>query len=152
MRPVLYLANDLGFSGLGKIALNQVKQKLTSAGFEVWEPFERNGNLQEPFEIAKKNLEDLRQCDAVFAILNGVAADDGIAVEIGYAMALEKPLFIYRDDFRQGGDFEEYPLNIMLFAGLPQANWQDYYYTNQDELSHPDKALARFKRQKALLT
>jgi hypothetical protein len=29
----------------------------------------------------------------------------------------------------------------MLFAGMPEAEWEDYYYTSVDEIASPDKAL-----------
>ena len=32
----------------------------------------------------------------------------------------------------------------MLFTGLPEDSWQDYYYTALDEIAAPDKALARW--------
>jgi hypothetical protein len=32
----------------------------------------------------------------------------------------------------------------MLFTGLPQAGWENYYYTDIDEISRPDKALVRW--------
>lgn len=32
-------------------------------------------------------------------------------VELGYAIALEKEIFLYRDDFRSCSDSEEFPLN-----------------------------------------
>ena len=32
----------------------------------------------------------------------------------------------------------------MLFTGLPQEGWQDYFYTSVEEIANPDKALARW--------
>ena len=45
-------------------------------------------------------------------------------VELGMAIALGKPTFLFRDDFRRATDSEEYPLNLMLFTGIPEENWQ----------------------------
>ena len=67
-------------------------------------------------------------------------------VELGMAIALRKPTFLFRDDFRRVVDSEEYPLNLMLFTGLPEEGWQDYYYTSVDEIAAPEKALARWAR------
>ena len=36
------------------------------------------------------------------------------------AIAWHKPTFLFRDDFRRCTDSEVYPLNLMLFAGLPE--------------------------------
>ena len=41
-------------------------------------------------------------------------------VELGLAIAWEKPVFLFRDDFRRCTDSEAYPLNLMLFTGLPE--------------------------------
>ena len=40
-------------------------------------------------------------------------------VELGLAIAWGKPTFLFRDDFRRCTDSEVYPLNLMLFTGLP---------------------------------
>ena len=39
---------------------------------------------------------------------------------------------------------KHYPLNLMLFAGLPEHGWVDYFYTDLDDLDRPDRALARW--------
>ena len=43
-------------------------------------------------------------------------------VELGLAIAWEKPVFLVRDDFRCCIDSEGYPLNLMLFTG-PAWKW-----------------------------
>ena len=86
----------------------------------------------------------MRDSDAIFAVVNGVPPDEGVMVELGMAIALGKPTFLFRDDFRRATDSEEYPLNLMLFTGLPEQNWRDFYYTSVSEISEPDKALARW--------
>ena len=65
-------------------------------------------------------------------------------VELGMAIALGKPTFLFRDDFRRLSDSNEYPLNLMVFTGLPQESWQDYYYTSLEEIRAPDRVLARW--------
>ena len=42
--------------------------------------------------------------------------DEGAMVELGMAIALGKPTFIYRDDFRKCANCEDYPLNLMVGA------------------------------------
>ena len=66
----------------------------------------------------------------------------GVMVELGMAIALKKPTFLFRDDFRRATDSEQYPLNLMLFTGLPEESWQDYHYTPVEEITAPEKALA----------
>ena len=86
------------------------------------------------------------QADAIFAVVNGVPPDEGVMVELGIAIALQKPTFLFRDDFRRVTDSEEYPLNLMLFTGLPEQGWQDYYYTSVEQIGSPEKALARWSK------
>ena len=70
-------------------------------------------------------------------------------VELGMAIALGKPTFLFRDDFRRVVESEQYPLNLMLFTGLSEEGWQDYY-TSVSEITAPEKALARWARGAAL--
>ena len=65
-------------------------------------------------------------------------------VELGIAIGLRKPTFLYRDDFRTCTKTEDYPLNLMCFVGLPQDGWRDYFYASLAELADPKKALARW--------
>ena len=60
------------------------------------------------------------------------------------AIALGKPTFLFRDDFRRVVDSEQYPLNLMLFIGMPEQGWEEYYYTSVEEITAPGKALARW--------
>jgi len=62
-------------------------------------------------------------------------------IELGIAIALNKTIFLFRDDFRRCSDSEHYPLNLMIFSGLPQWEWQDFYYTSLEEIPNSDKAL-----------
>ena len=49
-------------------------------------------------------------------------------VELGLAIAWEKPVFLFRDDFRRCTDSGAYPLNLVLFTGLPEMGWDAYGY------------------------
>ena len=150
MKKTIYLANPYGFSAQQKAALLPcLVEALETLGLEVWEPFARNN--QEDFmsegwayRIGRKDLRDVVEADAIFAVVNGVPPDEGVMVELGAAIALGKPTFLFRDDFRRVTDSEEYPLNLMLFTGLPEKGWQDYFYTSIEEIASPDKALARW--------
>ncbi len=149
-RKTVYLANPYGFSAQQRaLLLPQIVEALEALGLEVWEPFERNNqvDLSEPgwaYGIGQADLRDAREADAVFAVVNGVPPDEGVMVELGIAIALGKPTFLFRDDFRRATDSEEYPLNLMLFTGMPRQGWRDYYYTSIEEVGAPDKALARW--------
>lgn len=67
-------------------------------------------------------------------------------VELGMAVAWEKPVFLFRDDFRRCTDSEAYPLNLMVFTGLPENGWEASWYSGIEEIGDPDKALAQWLR------
>ena len=148
--PTLYLASPYGFSPHWRSRLlPDFVSALEALGLEVWEPFSRNGqvDLAEPgwaWRVAQADLQDVRDADAFFAIVNGTPPDEGVMLELGAAIALGKPVFLYRDDFRRCSDSEDYPLNLMVFSGLPQHDWQDYVYSSLEELADPGKALLRW--------
>ena len=61
-------------------------------GASVLEPFDRNSHIDISApgwanKVANSNLNDLRQADGLFAIVNGSPPDEGVMVEIGVAIA-----------------------------------------------------------------
>ena len=152
MSKTIYLASPYGFSAQQKQKLlPEFVHALESLGAEVWEPFERSNQIDRTragwaYQIGQADLRDVVESDAVFAIVNGTPPDEGVMVELGVAIALGKKTFLFRDDFRRCTDSEHYPLNLMLFTGLPERGWEDYYYTSLDDIADPDKALARWLR------
>ncbi|MEB3359562.1 MAG: nucleoside 2-deoxyribosyltransferase [Synechococcales bacterium] len=156
MGKILYLANPYGFSTQQKdCLLPPIVEALRSVGAEVWEPFTRNNqvDLSQPgwaYQVAQADMRDVRACDGIFAIVNGTPPDEGVMVELGMAIALQKAIFLFRDDFRRCSDSEDYPLNLMVFAGLPRANWSDYYYTSVKDITSPQKALYRWLQEGAV--
>lgn len=149
-KPAVYLANPCGFSAQQKrLLLPEIAAALEAAGVRVWEPFERNNqkDFSKPgwaYEVGQDDCRDVREADAVFAVVNGTPPDEGVCVELGMAIALGKPTFLFRDDFRKVTDSEQYPLNLMLFTGIPKDNWRDYYYTSVEEITSPEKALVKW--------
>ena len=153
MAKTIYLANHYGFSAQQReLLLPPIVAALEDLGLEVWEPFARNNQVDfsQPgwaYQVGQADFRDVVNADAIFAVVNGVPPDEGVMVELGMAIALAKPTFLFRDDFRRATDSEEYPLNLMLFTGIPQQHWQDYYYTSVADIPAPDKALAQWARQ-----
>ena len=150
MTKTIYLANPYGFSAQQKeTLLPPIVAALEELGLEVWEPFARNNqvDLLEPgwaYQVGRKDFQDVVHSSATFAVVNGVPPDEGVMVELGMAIALGKPTFLFRDDFRRAADSREYPLNLMLFTGLPEEGWRDFYYTSVEEITSPEKALAKW--------
>jgi nucleoside 2-deoxyribosyltransferase len=89
-------------------------------------------------------MQDVRSADGVFAIVNGTPPDEGVMVEVGAAYALNKPVFLFRDDFRRCTDSDHYPLNLMLFAGLPESNWQEMVYDSVDSIKNRERSLSQW--------
>ena len=121
-------------------------------GANVREPFVRNSHIDITSlgwvnKVSNSNLKDLRQSDGLFSIVNGLPPDEGVMVELGVAIALGKPTFLFRDDFRKCTDSDEYPLNLMIFLGLPYDSWSDYYYSSLDELDCKKKAIYKWLRK-----
>ena len=152
MTKTIYLANPYGFSAQQKATLlPPLVAALEGLGLEVWEPFARN-NQQDftargwAYRIGQADVRDVVDADAIFAVVNGVPPDEGVMVELGIAIALGKPTFLFRDDLRRATDSEHYPLNLMLFTGLPPEGWRDFWYESVEELAHPEKALGLWAR------
>lgn len=149
-KKILYLANPYGFSKQQReFLLPEIVSLLERLGYEVWEPFARNGqvDLSDPewaYKVGQADISDCKNCDGIFAIVNGTPPDEGVMVELGYCIAKGKQVFLFRDDFRRCTDSEKYPLNLMLFAGLPQDRWEDSYYTSVGEILDPNKNLAKW--------
>ncbi len=153
-RKTIYLASPYGFSEQQKtLLLPRLVGALEGLGLEVWEPFARNNQVDLSEEgwawrIGQADFRDVREADGIVAVVNGVPPDEGVMVELGMAIALGKPTFLFRDDFRRATDSEEYPLNLMLFTGLPQEGWRDSWYESVEELADPGKALARWAHER----
>ena len=149
-KKTLYLANSYGFSRQQRDGpLRDLAGALRAAGAEVWEPFERNNQTDRTkagwaYRIGQADLRDVREADGIFAVVNGCPPDEGVMVELGMAIAWKKAIFLFRDDFRRCTDSEAYPLNLMVFAGLPEERWRDSFYESLEEIADPGKALARW--------
>ena len=152
LNKTIYLASPYGFSDQWRLKLlPEFITKLESLGAKVWEPFDRNSHVDITatgwaHKIACSNYKDLKDSDALFAIVNGSPPDEGVMVELGIAIALGKPTFLFRDDFRKCSDSDEYPLNLMIFTGIPFDLWNDYYFRSFDEINSESKAIYKWLR------
>ncbi len=146
----LYLASPYGFSPHWKASLlPEFVSILEAMGARVCEPFSRNSEIDSSIpgwanRVGNSNFNDLRNSDGLFAIVNGSPPDEGVMVELGIAIALGKPTFLFRDDFRKCADSDEYPLNLMIFIGIPYDSWNDYYFRSLDDLENKNKALYKW--------
>ncbi len=144
MKKKLYLANPYGFSKQSKKLLYEFINIFNDLNVEVYEPFERTKHLIKKdgawaYDLARSNLHDLEKCDCIFAIVNGTPPDEGVMIELGIAIALKKDIFLFRDDFRNCSDSNQYPLNLMLFLGLPRDGWEKYYFESLKDIKSNKK-------------
>ena len=148
MKKKLYLANPYGFSKQTKNLLYEFIKIFNDFNVEVYEPFERTKQIKKEgtwaYELAKSNLSDLQKCDCIFAVVNGTPPDEGVMIELGIAIALKKDIFLFRDDFRNCADSNQYPLNLMLFLGLPRDNWKKYYFESLEDIKSNKKGFVEW--------
>ena len=70
-------------------------------------------------DIRNADLKELIQCDAVVANFDGAELDSGTVVEFCIAKALDMPTVLLRTDFRNVGDANGIPWNLMC-TGWPR--------------------------------
>jgi nucleoside 2-deoxyribosyltransferase len=52
-------------------------------------------------EIRRTDLNAIRECSIVVAVLDGASIDEGVAFEIGYGFAMNKTCIGFQTDFRR---------------------------------------------------
>ena len=155
MKKKLYLANPYGFSKQIKNLLNEFIDIFNELNIEVYEPFEKTKHLPKKggawsYNLAKSNLNALKNCDGIFAIVNGSPPDEGVMIELGIAIALKMDIFLFRDDFRICADSDQYPLTLMLFLGLPAGNWKKYYFESIEDIISDKKGIIDWAKNKPI--
>jgi len=99
---------------------SSIAKRLRENGFEVWlaqeAPFIKQGTHKEKKAIYEGDILALKTSDAVVAVLDGIEVDSGVAYEIGYAKALDKPIIGLKTDYRTFSEIEE--VNLMLEVPL----------------------------------
>jgi len=130
----VYLASPLGFSEATRLFKDtRLKPELEKLGFQVVDPWvltppdEVNRIQKLPYgleqknewqklnkQIGARNKSEIDRADIVVAILDGPDVDSGTASEIGYAFAMKKRVFGYRNDFRSDSDDEGAVVNLQV--------------------------------------
>ena len=152
MKKKLYLASPYGFSKQTKKLLNEFIDIFNDLNIEVYEPFERTKHIIQKggewaYDLARSNFLDLKKCDCIFAIVNGTPPDEGVMIELGIAIALKKQIFLFRDDFRNCSDSDQYPLNLLLFLGLPRYSWKKYYFESLQDIKSNQKGFVEWLKK-----
>ncbi len=60
--------------------------------------------------IFEKDCEAIRDCNIVFAVLNGRTIDEGVCFELGYGFALGKKCWSYKEDWRSLFKYGDNPM------------------------------------------
>lgn len=87
-RDRVYLAGPF-FTMAQRWLIDEGRRCLTEAGMKVFSPFHEIGPGP-AHEVGPADIAALQECDAVFAVLDGL--DSGTIFEIGYARAIGKPV------------------------------------------------------------
>jgi hypothetical protein len=92
----VYLAGP--FRELGqRVIINEARKAMLGLGMEVFSPVHDIGHG--PAEVVvEKDLQAIKECDAVLAIING--SSPGTLFEVGYAVALGKHVFCVAQNMR----------------------------------------------------
>ena len=145
LKPLLYLSNNVGFNPSYKCALDHYIELLSSIGYEVIEPFGDNNNVDfsNPewiWKVSAINMLDIQESDVIFTVFNGIAPDEGSAAESAYGFKTNAVVYYFRDDIRTLTNYDV-PMNLMLFASYNPNTWYEYYYTNVDDITNPNRLL-----------
>jgi nucleoside 2-deoxyribosyltransferase len=87
----VYLAGPF-FNMPQRWLVDEARRCLRDVGLTVFSPIHDVG-IGPADDVAPKDIEALKRCDLVFAIIDGI--DAGTVFEIGYARALGKPVYIF---------------------------------------------------------
>ena len=88
-RKTIYLAGPF-FTIAERWLVDETKRCLEDLGQHVFSPIHDVGP-GDANEVVPKDIQGIRDCDAVFAIMDGL--DSGTVFEVGFARALSKPVF-----------------------------------------------------------
>lgn len=141
-RRRLYLSHPFGYAESDRYGLDRIRAELESLGADVWEPSAECEGLSTRAAMERR-LSGVRECDGLFAVVNGSPPDPNVMVEVGMAFAGGKAVFLFRDDYRKCADTDDLPLNLMAFAGLPK-DWKGHWYGGVADLGDGKKELAQW--------
>ncbi|MES0197019.1 PfkB family carbohydrate kinase [Mesorhizobium sp. M0011] len=92
----VYLAGPFRETGQ-RMLIDDARSQLRALGMRVFSPIHEIGPGVAEL-VVRQDLAAIRECDAVFAILNG--SSPGTVFEVGYARALDKPVYCVAQNMR----------------------------------------------------
>lgn len=109
----IYLAGPL-FTAAEREFNRDLSDWLESRGHIVWLPQEKEPREKTAHAIFQMDVEGMDWSEVIVANMDGPDPDSGTCFECGYAFAMQKPIIVYRTDFRGAGDAGDAPFNLML--------------------------------------
>lgn len=97
-RGLIYLAGPF-FTLNAKLFVSECRNMLQAMGLRVFSPYHDVGEGKAE-DVAPKDIEKLKECSCVFAIVDGL--DSGTMFEVGYAVALGKKVVAYVENETEG--------------------------------------------------
>ncbi len=97
-RGLIYLAGPF-FTLNAKLFVSECRNMLQAMGGRVFSPYHDVGEGKAE-DVAPKDIEKLKECSCVFAIVDGL--DSGTMFEVGYAVALGKKVVAYVENETEG--------------------------------------------------
>lgn len=104
---------------------------LRAAGHAVFLPQESEVQHGTPAAIFRSDVAGMDWAEIVVASMDGADPDSGTCWECGYANGKGKPTLLFRTDFRNGGESDAAPYNLMLTESatalltLPRASTEE---------------------------
>jgi nucleoside 2-deoxyribosyltransferase len=99
---------------------SEIAQRLRREGHDVWlaqeKTFTREVTHKDKKKIYEISISALMESNVAVAVLDGLAVDTGVAFEMGYGKALNKPMIGLKTDWRAFSKMHE--VNLMLDASL----------------------------------
>ena len=95
---LVYLAGPF-FTLNAKLFVSECRNMLQAMGMQVFSPYHDVGEGKAE-DVAPKDIEKLKKCSCVFAIIDGL--DSGTLFEVGYAIALDKKVVAYVENETEG--------------------------------------------------
>ncbi|MDF2931336.1 MAG: hypothetical protein K0R36_667 [Chryseobacterium sp.] len=104
-RKKIYLAGPF-FTISERFLINEIHSILMGFDVDVFSPYHDAGIVvfkEDSKNIAKKDIDNLKDCDAVLAIIS--SNDPGTIFEVGYAKALEKKVVLFCENYKENDLF-----------------------------------------------
>lgn len=138
--PAVYIASPLGFDEPGRVwGRDVLLPAVRAAGLVPLDPWDdpdhhleramavddadqrRAALAAANAAVAGRNADLIRSSAGVLAVLDGTDVDSGTAAEIGFAVALHRPVVGLRTDIRPAGDNEAAIVNLQVEGFIHQS-------------------------------